>query len=200
MDVLINLILGIFKKVEVIMTKLLKPISYERFRKLTNVRFNNINEGFDKYINGILEIDNESKIDAQGEERFINFIKRIYEENNKSVITDFYLKNIDEEGILIILEGLDREDKLVLLRQLRNENKETVYFEMKDEELMSLITKLSTRELLFCTMYFLEKPMTLWGNYNMKFPIFFESQEHIKFYEELAKSVGLKISHVNYKK
>jgi hypothetical protein len=179
------------------MAKDLKPISYEEFSILSKIRFSNINDGFSKYINGILEIDDNQLSDLKGEEKYINFVKEVYRNNkSKPIIMDFYLKNIDEEGILRILEGLDYEDKLILLKQLRNENKETVYFKIENEEILPFVTRLSTRELLFCTIHFLEKPLTLWGNYNLKFPVFFKNSEDISFYDRIARENGLTINSI----
>ena len=182
------------------MGKNLKAISYEEFLALSEIRFNNINEGFNKYTNGILELDNNAHQGIVNEENFINFVRAAYRNNvGRPIIMDFYLKNINEEGILRILEGLDYEDKLILLNQLRNENKETVYFKIENEEILPFVTRLSTRELLFCTIHFLDKPLTLWGNYNLKFPVFFKNSEDISFYENIARENGLTISSIIFK-
>lgn len=174
------------------MNNYLDSIKADEFKSLVKIRFNNINEGFSNFINGILEVDEDSDVVDAFEERFVDFYKEAFKINE--VITDFYLKNIDEEGVLKILEGLDYDDKLIILNELRYGDKATLYFKIKDEKIIKTIVSLSFRELLFCTTYFLGNDMTIWGNYNRRFPIFFKDKEVIKEYEEIVKGCGLKIT------
>ncbi|SHI70289.1 hypothetical protein SAMN02745163_00677 [Clostridium cavendishii DSM 21758] len=174
------------------MRSYLEPIKEDVFKETVNIRFNDINQGFSNFINGILEVDEKSSIEDDFEERFINFYKKVYEKNE--VITDFYLKDIDETGVLKILEGLDYQDRLIILNELKYGDKTTLYFKIKDENIIRTIVSLSFRELLFCTTYFLGKDITIWGNYSRRFPVFFKDEEIIKEYKIIAKSCGLKIS------
>lgn len=68
---------------------------------------------------------------------------------------------------------------------------DTVYFKVLDKEIIELITKLNTRELFFCTVYFLDTPLTVWGNYNLEFPIFYKEEEGLETYKELIDKSGL---------
>lgn len=49
------------------------------------------------------------------------------------------------------------------------------------------------RELFFVTFYFYNKLITIWGNYNIKFPCFFYSEEDFDFYFDLSKSFGFQV-------
>lgn len=53
--------------------------------------------------------------------------------------------------------------------------------------------KLSLREVFFSTFYMLDYEVTIWGNYNKKFPVFYKDNEAISIYEKIAKQTGLSI-------
>lgn len=195
------------------MEKLLKPITIEEFNSIRKIAINNIDEGFENYTHGVLDIHNRSltlaeaseflgsveKYNLKYEDRFINFMKKIYNLNkNKPIIVDFYLKNLDNGGILRILNYLDYDDKLTFINHVRNLNTDSVYFLLENEELIPFITKLSTRELHFCTIHFTEIPITVWGNYELSFPVFFRENKDVKFYESMARENSLFIRDIKY--
>jgi hypothetical protein len=183
---------------------LLIPISKETFKEKSKISFSRIDFGFNKYTSGILAVPEDNlnctnkteKLNfiIQNENKYIEFIKKVYLINkNNPVMIDFYLKDISNEGILKILDNLDYDDKLVFLNHIRYLNKEAVYFYIDNENLLPFLTRLSTRELLFCTIHFTNIPITIWGNYNLNFPLFFENVEKLEFYDKLAKTCGLLI-------
>ncbi len=195
------------------MEKLLKAITIEEFNSIRKIEINNINEGFEKYTHGVLGTHNHGltlgevneflgcleKYNLRYEEKFINFMKKIYNLNkNKPIIVDFYLKNIDNAGILRILNYLDYDDKLIFINHIRNLNTDSVYFLLDNEELIPFITKLSTRELHFCTVHFTEIPITVWGNYQLSFPVFFREDKDVKLYENTARENNLFIRDIKY--
>lgn len=195
------------------MEKLLKPITIEEFNSIKKIEINNIDEGFKNYTHGVLDTHNKGltlaeankflgsleKYNLKYEERFINFMKKIYKFNkNKPTIVDFYLKNIDNAGILRILNYLDYDDKLIFINHVRNLNTDSVYFLLDNEELIPFITKLSTRELHFCTVHFTEMPLTVWGNYELSFPVFFREHKDVKLYENMARKNNLFIRDIKY--
>jgi len=49
----------------------------------------------------------------------------------------------------------------------------------------------TARNWLFSTFYFADKKAMLWGNYDLKFPIFCEDEANLQEYMELAKVYGL---------
>lgn len=174
---------------------LLEPLLEKEFNRLVDIKFSNINEGFHKYINGILEPKDKKYIHK--EEDFINFILEAFEKNNKKVIIDFYLKNLKSEELDNLIKSLNKNDKKIFEEYFKESAKESIYFRIKSKSLIPFITRLSTQELFFCTFYFLEIPMTLWGNYNFKFPLFTKSKEALDFYETLFDREKLKISNIN---
>ena len=53
------------------------------------------------------------------------------------------------------------------------------------QKLIPFLVRLSTREIFFITFYFNKIPITIWGNYNMEFPCFFENEKDMNFYKNL---------------
>ena len=76
-----------------------------------------------------------------------------------------------------------------MIDNINKQEIKSVYFELHNKDLMSFIT----RELFFCTIYFMEKPMTIWGNYNLSFPMFFEENNMLEIYRDLAKKHNLDV-------
>lgn len=173
------------------MNTLLTPISTETFNDLVTVKFSNITEGFNKFINSALTPPGENR--QINEKLFIDFITKIFNENNNECIIDLYLCNLSHEDKNSLISLLDDNDKAVFKLIDKDYEFKTVYFKLTNIELIPLITRLSTRELFFTTFYFYKKPITIWGNYNFNFPCFFENKEDKTFYESLASSFNLSL-------
>lgn len=179
---------------------LLEPISIDEFRKNVDIRFSNINDGFDNYSSGMLEIIDESLSTEEKEKCFIEFFRVCYENNINECYIDFYLKNLQKENIDYLLDSLEDKYKEKFEKCVKNLDRDTIYFKIKDVDYMDLITVLNTRSLFFCTVYLINSPVTIWGNYNLRFPIFFKDKNHIEKYILLAKKCGLGINSISYKK
>jgi hypothetical protein len=161
------------------MKQLLYPISEENFKEKVDIKFENINDGFDRFDSVMLE----GLLNANTEEDIIKFLERAFElngENNSYV--DFYLSRLDEDARENLLNILNGEDKQTLKRIMEEIKDETIYFRLS-REVIPLITRLSTRELFFSTFYFTKYPCTIWGNYDMKFPVFFKNKNDIVIYK-----------------
>ena len=63
----------------------------------------------------------------------------------------------------------------------KNYHEKNIYFKLTKESI-PFITRLSTREILFSTIYFTKYPCTIWGNYNKSFPIFYHDNNDIQQY------------------
>lgn len=166
---------------------LLQPIDEEIFEENVAIRFENINEGFSKFKSFMLDgegIDN-------GEKRFIDFIDKASELNGEeNSYVDFYFSKLGEAARNRLISALSSEDKLILERHIREVKVETIYFKLT-KEVVPFITRLSTREILFSTFYFTKFSCTIWGNYGMKFPIFFNNEDDAKIYKDIAKEYDL---------
>ena len=82
------------------------------------------------------------------------------------------------------------EDKKILELHLNAEPHDGVFYKLTNKDLIPFLVRLNTREIFFVTFYFINKPITIWGNYDMKFPCFFNKQEDLDFYYNLSKSLG----------
>lgn len=172
------------------MENVLEPVNEELFKEKVKIRFNNINEGFNRFENYILKSESgESK--EKDEEKFIEFIEKALQLNgHENSYVDFYLSKLDEEAKSNIFKLLDEEDITILKKYIHHIEEETIYFKLQ-KEAIPFITRLCTREILFSTFYFTKFPCTIWGNYNMRFPIFFDNKDNVDKYKEVSKECGL---------
>jgi len=171
------------------MNNLLYPVSREDFKKLVDIRFDNINEGFNNFKNVILE----SEIIEEAEKNIIKFMEKtmiLNGEDNSYV--DLYFSTLEEESKERLIKLLEVEDKEVMHRIQETLKVDTIYFRLT-REIIPFITRLSTRETLFCTVYYTKYPFTIWGNYNKKFPCFFDNDKVLELYNDIAKSCNIKI-------
>ena len=178
----------------------IKPISKDTFNHKVKIRFKNILDGFNNY--KYKNLIGSNIIDFKSNEReFIRFLEEAYKLNeskvkNKTICyIDFYLKDLSDAEYNKLLEGLDREDRDLLNRIrsvfMSNPPITTEYFEVNDISIIPLLTKMCTRELFFITFYFTELPLTIWGNFNLIFPIFFEDENVLNKYIDIADSCNL---------
>ena len=169
------------------MNELLIPISNDEFKNAVNIRFNNILDGFDLFKNFTIEANT---IENDGESKLIKFIETIFEENNSEAYVDFYLNKISNEDKEKLISLISNEDREILKLHLNIDPHDGVFYKLKNKALIPFLVRLNTRELFFVTFYFINKPITIWGNYDMKFPCFFSKQKDFDFYYTLAKSFG----------
>lgn len=184
-----------------------KEIDKADFIMKVKIRFYNIEDGFEKFKNNILSVNSDklnlfeekqkikkNKFKNEYEENFISFIQDAYKINdNKGVIIDFYINNLDDIAINNILEALDEEEGGLFLNIIHEMTGSTNYFKVDNEEILSLIVKLNAREIFFSTFYFLDKEFTVWGNYNMEFPVFYNDDQIIEKYKKIASENNLYI-------
>lgn len=178
---------------------LLEKIDDNEFKDKVSIYIENINNGFERYISGILEyeevtIDNMVENVKIKEDTVIKFIKEVYKINkSKDIYIDFYFENLSKESIESIKNNIEKEDIEVLENHIEKFGNKGVYFRLPHEGLIPFFMRLNTRELFFSTFYFNEVPMTFWGNYNYSFPMFFKCEKDFEFYFKLAKKFGLTI-------
>lgn len=185
------------------------PISKEEFQSSVEIRVSeDLDYGFDNYVSGILDVRESQLTQEEAEDipigdivkynlgyegRYIDFIKRVYRENSKGKnYADIYLESTESSGILTIMDYLDYRDRVVFIELLRKGLDKTPYLEL-NEEILETMIKLSSRELSFSTLFFTERDITIWGNYDMVFPVFFKSEEDKEYYKALASEYGLYI-------
>lgn len=166
------------------MDKLLIPISTHEFENKTTIRFNNILEGFNKFKNFTIS-------STDGENKIIEFIEKVFEWNNFEGYIDFYINKISNEEKEKLITLIPNEDKKILKSHLISNYHDGAFYKLEDKSLIPFLVRLNTREIFFTTFYFTNKPITIWGNYGLKFPCFFSNQKDLDFYLNMCKSLGL---------
>lgn len=143
--------------------ELLRAVTREELEKRGALLFTNIQEGFDKYHWEILS-GNENELKQK--------LEKLREKSgNQKAYTDFHygsLKKEEKENVWNMLSDRGRH----LLEPYKFLSK-MVYLPLTDE-LFELTLELNCKEILFCTYYFLGESVTVWGNYEMKFPAFYK--------------------------
>lgn len=155
------------------------------FNRIIKIKFDNILDGFDKYNYIDLESVNENK--SFIEDDFIKTLEGFYRLNEGNLIIDFYKNKLNQESINFIKNNLDFEDKKSFDDLINFTNENDCFYKLNHEKYIKLLTKLCTRELFFITFYFYKYPITLWGNYNLKFPLFYSSYTNISDYISIAR-------------
>ena len=161
------------------------PISTIDFNNTINIKFNNILDGSDFFKN--FTIDGNVTC---GEEKIITFIEKIFEENIDDTYIDFYINRISSEDKSNLMNLISDNDKNTL-REFMNITHDGVYFKLIDKNLIPFFVRLNTKEVFFVTFYFNNRPITVWGNYNMKFPCFVNNDEDLEYYLQLASKLNL---------
>ena len=163
------------------MKEKLLAISKKDFMKKELIYFDNIQDGFDHYHYFTLY-----GIEAQ----YDKFLEKAFYLNKDHAYVDFYYGRLEENEKENLQSFLTQED-LQILDFIDYDN--GIYFPLT-EEILPFSLKITAQEILFSTFYFTKIPCTLWGNYNLKFPIFFKDLEAKHIYEELARSCDLEIT------
>jgi len=166
--------------------ELLIPISDHEFKNNVKLRFNNILEGFDLYKNFIISANDI----VHRESKLIEFVEKVFEENNCEAYVDFYINKISDEDKETLIALVPDEDKKILTLHLSTEPHDGVFYKLLSKSLIPFLVRLNTREIFFITFYFTNKPITIWGNYDFKFPCFFNNEDNLKLYYNLSKSLG----------
>lgn len=171
---------------------LFKSVEEEEFLKKVKIRFNSISKGFDEYFNGVLQVNGESN-SQEGESRMLEFLLKLLELNGEEyAYIDFYYSRLQPSDREKLKELLEEEDRATLKSCEKELQGEGIYFKLSKSNL-PLIVRLCTKEILFSTFYFTKIPCTIWGNYEMKFPCFFQREEDMKLYKEISKNYDLQI-------
>lgn len=159
------------------------PVSSQEFKDKVNIRFNNILDGFDRFDKFTID---GNLCTSKSEEQIIDFILYIFQENNNGCYIDFYLNRLNGTEINNLMNLIDSE-YIPLFKSLIEMNHNDVYYKITDKALLPFFIKLNTRELFFVTFYFIDKPVTIWGNYNLKFPCFFNDSDILKKFLDKAE-------------
>lgn len=159
----------------------MKGISDQEFLQKNLLHISNVEEGFQKYEYAIL---------SGTEENYREFIECAVSMNGEeNSYFDFYYSRLEEESKEKFRRGLTAAEK----DELKDiERTQTIYYPLT-QECIPMVSKVTARELLFSTFYFGKYLCTLWGNYGLRYPIFFKDKETRKIYENAARACGLEM-------
>ena len=168
---------------------MLISVNENDFKEKVNIKFNNITEGINRFNNKVLESNNSYDF----EQCMIGFLEESVRLNGvENSYVDFYFNVLEEDAKIRFKELLNCEDK-EFIKKFEDENSEAgIYFNLTLESI-PFIVRITTKEVLFSTIYFTKEPFTIWGNYNKKFPVFYKEKSVYNKYENIAKSFKLKI-------
>ena len=168
---------------------MLISVNENDFKEKVNIKFNNITEGINRFNNKVLESNNSYDF----ERCMIGFLEEAVKLNGvENSYVDFYFNVLEEDAKIRFKELLNCEDK-EFIKKFEDENSEAgIYFNLTLESI-PFIVRITTKEVLFSTIYFTKEPFTIWGNYNKKFPVFYKEKSVYNKYENIAKSFKLKI-------
>ncbi len=158
------------------------PINSSVFKENVSIRFTSILDGFNNYKS--FEIKGQNLENA--ETAIINFLTEVFELNNNEAYVDLYLNNLDKSDKENLLNICCLDDKEIIMKHI-NLNHNEPYYKITDKSLIPFLTRLNTHEVFFVTFYFTKLPLTIWGNYNMTFPCFIDTDKNLNLYKELAK-------------
>ena len=169
---------------------MLISINENDFKDKVSIRFNNITEGVNRFEKKILESDKSDNF----EKSIIGFLQEAVKLNGvENSYVDFYYNTLEEDEKRRFKELLNCEDK-EFIKKFEYENSEGgIYYNLTLESI-PFITRITTQEVLFSTIYFAKEPFTIWGNYNEKFPVFYKEECIFNKYKNIAKIFNLKMT------
>lgn len=136
-------------------------VTKEQIIALGGIYFNNIQVGFETCDYFLLE---ETK------EEILKELKRLRDINGmESSYVDFYYGKLTIEEKSKLKDGLGHSFIAALEKY---EDLQGIVFVPLNDEILNLTAELNAKEILFSSYYFCKYPCTIWGNYNLKYPVF----------------------------
>ena len=158
------------------------PLSKEEFLKTGPVYSGTLKEALAKY---------ESAVFSASDQIYMKkFLRHVLCENSDSAYADFYYPVLEPDQKKAFVSGLSDKEKELLTSFETNTSR--VFYRL-DEESMDFLYGITARNWLFSTFYYTNKKLTVWGNYNLQFPVFCEDQCTLEYYTALARECGLEI-------
>ena len=123
-------------------------------------------------------------------EDMLAFLHRVFQENEISTYVDFYYPVFPKEEQEAFERGLSAKER-ELTRTFESYGGQVHY--PADRECLDFLFEVTARNWLFSTFYFTNKKLMVWGNYDLKFPVFCEEEQDLDDYEALAREYRLEI-------
>jgi len=117
------------------------------------------------------------------------FLAMAVKDNEGHAYADFYYPVLKAEEQKRFMKALDERQRE--MAENFAVDRQNVYYRL-DEKNLPFLSSITARELLFSSFYFVRYKAVVWGNYNMKYPLFCESEEVLEYYIVMAGQNGLK--------
>jgi hypothetical protein len=131
---------------------------------------------------------------SNNEKKYLNFIEQIFESSPSGIFVEIEMEELSNSKIIEILGCLDYEDKnlwIEFVKRLGNVNSKLINLDSKNE--LKMFFKIITRELTSPIFHFENGKVNLLGNFDLFFPMFFETKELADKYREIALENNLHI-------
>lgn len=108
--------------------------------------------------------------------------------NDAAAYVDFYFPILKAEEQHRFLNALNADQRsFVASFEADGQN---VYYQL-DKNNLPFLAEVTAAELLFSTFYFAKEKAVVWGNYELKYPLFCESSEVLVRYIKIAEQTNL---------
>lgn len=140
-----------------------------------------VKEGFEHYPYIILE----------GESNPMKyFLHTVLSENKDAAYGDFYYFRLMDQEQECFRESITEIERKTLLHFMSSEDQ--IYYPLNAENL-DFLADITARNILFSSFYFGQKKAIIWGNYDLKYPLFCNNTETLEWYKKTAGECGLTI-------
>ena len=125
----------------------------------------NVQDGMERYPHEIL---------SRTPEEYLQWLRKLTLKSWESgCFTDFYFGRLTGEEQAAVLSRLPVSSQEYILSL--DAGPDDLYYQLDgpDDPGLAILADLSARELLFSTFYFTRPVCTVWGNYGLKYPVFY---------------------------
>lgn len=135
----------------------------------------------------LADLDNEY-FRLSSEYKYINFIIDVFNHNSNTCIINISSDFKKYDNIISYMSQLDKIDQYLLLKQFKDNNyTNDMTYTIQDSSLLIMFMKGILREIFNVTLYFPDKPLLLFSNFDMSLPLVFKSENDKIFYQKLAE-------------
>lgn len=139
-----------------------------------------------------LSIIDNSFLRLKEEEKYLNFVDRLFYENNTNVnVGHIGVDLSDIEICKIKLEEMDSIDKYILLNQIKIFDSTVNVYRTDDVLLNRFFLKAILRELISSTLYFENLDVVITDGFDLSLPIYFKNTASYKKYKIIAQKYNL---------
>ena len=127
-------------------------------------------------------------------EEFLTILRQMIQRNGPGhSYADFYWARLSQEERSKLTASFPPSRKTLWTNLITSLNigHDDLYFTLEDDEFLFMLHHLTCGEHLFSSFYFTKFPCTIWGNYNLAWPILFKDQETISAYPETLTQGGI---------